>query len=117
LTFTIVPDGLGIRTGVDRDEDGGRDADEAAFNSNETNSNDNCFVGSSVPPTVGALHTSTTISGGLAAVTATTGKRSILHIRGGNYNGAITITEPVVLRKMVDPTTGLSVGGLVRLGT
>ena len=117
LTFTAVPEALGIRTGVDRDEDGGRDRDEAVSGSDPANPDDTAFVGTSIPPTVNALNTSTTVSGGLALVTATPGRRAVLHIQGGDYAGAITVTKPVVLRKMVDPATGTGVGGLVRIGT
>jgi hypothetical protein len=117
LLYTALHESTGRRIAIDRDEDGGLDGDEADFGADEANSNDNAFVGPSIPAAVGALHAFGTISAGVAAVAPTSGKRGILHIQGGNYAGAITINKRVVLKKIVNPTTGVTVGGTVRIGT
>ena len=68
ILYTGLHESTGKRIGVDRDEDGGLDGDEASLGSSESNPNDNAFVGTSIPGTVDALHTSTTIAGGRARV-------------------------------------------------
>lgn len=117
LTYTALQETTGKRIGIDRDEDGGFDRDEADLGSDIANSGDTAFVGSSIPAEIGALNEFTLLSPALAAVTPSAGKKAALHIQGGNYSGAITINQPVVLKKLVDPITGAGVGGNVVIGT
>ncbi len=117
ILYTGVHESTGRRIAIDRDEDGGLDGDEADFGADETNSNDNAFAGSSIPSYVGALHSFSTVSAAVAAVAPTAGKRGIVHIQGGDYAGPVTINKRVVLKKIVDPTTGGTIGGTVRIGT
>jgi len=117
LIYTALQPTTGKRIGIDRDEDGGFDRDEADMGTDVTNSNDNAFVGTAIPAEIDALHQFTLLSPALASLTPTSGKKAALHLQGGNYSGAITINQPVVLRKLVDPVTGAGVGGNVMIGT
>jgi DNA-binding beta-propeller fold protein YncE len=117
LTYTGLQESTGKRIGIDRDEDGGFDRDEADLGSDITNSNDNAFIGTTIPAVIGALNTFTSVAAAHTAVTPTAGMKGVFHIEGGDYSGAVTLTKPLVLRKLVDPISGSTVGGVVRIGT
>lgn len=117
LTYTALQKTSGRRIGIDRDEDGSFDRDELDIGSDTANSQDTAFVGASIPPSIAALNQFTLLSPAVSAVTPSSGKKAAINLQGGNYSGAITINKKVVLRKMVDPTTGAGVGGNVRIGT
>jgi hypothetical protein len=116
LTYTALHESTGNRIGIDRDEDGAADGDEADLGSTSSNPNDTAFVGTNIPSTIQPLQTFTTVAAALAAVTPSSGRRAALHIEGASYPGAITINQPVTLRQLVDPVTGDTVGGVVRIG-
>jgi len=116
LTYTALHATTGKRIGIDRDEDGATDRDELDLGTTTTNSSDNAFVGTNIPAAIEPLQTFTTLPAALAGVTPSSGRKAAVHLQGGVYAGAVTISQPVVLRKLVDPTTGTTVGGVVRIG-
>jgi hypothetical protein len=116
ILYTGLHEETGRRIAIDRDEDGGLDGDEADLGTDEANPDDTAFVGTGIPADVDALNTFTTLSLALGFVTPTAGKNAAIHIKGGNYAGAITIDQPVVLKTIVNPVTGNNVGGTVVIG-
>ncbi len=110
FTYLAVPEGSGVRAGIDRDEDGALNRDEVACNSDSGNPNDNKWVdlnASGISPSGAMSDPFTTVSAAVGAVQPSPGKNGVIRIHGGTYSQPITLNKRVQLH---------SYAGVVRIG-
>ena len=99
LTFMAVPTPSDVRMGVDRDDDDAFNSDELGFNTDNANPDDHKFVDAAAggTPDGSQANPFMTVAAGVAAVSPSAGKSSVVHIQSGSYNETITITKPTQL--------------------
>lgn len=108
ITFMLVPLPATDRIGTDRDEDNALDGDEAAYNTDNANSDDHKWVDEDF---VGASNGSasmpyTSFATAVANAVASPGKNRAIHLEAGTYNEGGTYNVAMVL---------LAEGGVVTL--
>ncbi len=95
MTFLMVPTVEGPRRGIDRDDDTVYDGDETDYNTDSGNPNDHKWAEDGYPGTQSgtSIEPYATFDSALGALSATSGKSAVLHLKPGTYSSTATILD------------------------